>query len=326
LQGISKYRVTFSVGPNFAYDLCARKVTAEQRSRLDLRSWCWAGNGAEPIRPETLERFLACFEPCGFQAATFCPGYGLAEATLKVTGGSLGDHLRFLTVDAEALEQHQVVPRADRGAAGTRTLVSCGRVALETRVRIVDPESCIECPEDSVGEIWVSGPTVAAGYWNRPFETEETFRARLADGDEGPYLRTGDLGFLHEDNLYVTGRLKDVIIIDGANHYPQDIEHTVETSHPAVRPGCCAAFSVEGERAEQVVVAVEVNGAPLKETESKTIISAIRRAISERHDLRVHKICLILPRTIHKTSSGKLQRHACRHAFLSGALELVAAG
>lgn len=326
LHGISKYRVTFSVGPNFAYDLCARKVTPEQRSRLDLSSWCWAGNGAEPIRPETLERFLACFGPCGFHPATFCPGYGLAEATLKVSAGSVGDHLRFLTVDAEALAQHRVVPRADRGAPGTRTLVSCGQVAFGTRVRIVDPECCTARPADQVGEIWVSGPTVAAGYWNRPIETEETFRARLADSDAGPFLRTGDLGFLHEGSLYVTGRLKDVIIVDGANHYPQDIEHTVETSHPAVRPGCSAAFAVDGETSEHVIVVAEVNGAPLGASEAKSILSAIRRAVRDRHDLRVHKICLILPRTIHKTSSGKLQRHACRNAYLGNTLELVAVG
>lgn len=322
LRAISNYKATHSVAPNFGFDLCTRKVTPEQRAGLDLTSWQVAGNGSEPIRPETLERFAETFKPCGFTWKAFGPGYGLAEATLKVSVTHTNDDPVFLPVLADELERHRVV-EATKPGDNVRTLVSCGNTALETRVLIVDPQSCLQCSPDTVGEIWVAGPTVAQGYWRRPETTEAIFNARLADTGEGPFLRTGDLGFVKNGHLYVTGRIKDMIIIDGANHYPQDIEVTVEKCHPAIRPGCVIAFSVDDNRQERLVVVAEA-GIATGDSESKQVAAAVRKAVAENHDLRVHKVCLIAPRSITKTSSGKLQRQACRAAFLDGTLELLA--
>ncbi|HRK35458.1 MAG TPA: fatty acyl-AMP ligase, partial [Candidatus Hydrogenedentes bacterium] len=226
LQAISKYRATFSCAPNFAFDLCTRKVTAEQKASLDLSCWYVAGNGSEPIRPETLDRFAEAFRECGVTHKLFKPGYGLAEATLKVCGTRPDEMLWTLSVSAEALERHRVII-TEPGAPGSRTLVGNGRSHLQTRSIIVDRDTGIQCKPDTVGEIWVDGPTIAKGYWNRPEITEEIFNARLADTGEGPFLRTGDMGFLHDGVVYVTGRIKDLIIVGGANHYPQDIEITV---------------------------------------------------------------------------------------------------
>lgn len=324
LRAISKYRATYSVAPNFAFDLCTRKVTPEQRATLDLSCWRVAGNGSEPIRPETLERFAETFRECGVTWELFKPGYGLAEATLKVSGTRPDETTWLLSVDAEQLEKHRVV-LTERGAPNSRTLVGCGRTHLQTRTIIVDRETGIQCKPDTVGEIWVSGPTVAKGYWNRPDVTEATFRARLSDTGEGPFLRTGDLGFIHDGVIYVTGRIKDMIIIDGANHYPQDIEVTAEKSHAAVRPGCVIAFSVEENGVERLVVVAEAAGLPDGDA-ARPVIAAVRKAVANEHDLRVHKVCLIQPRTINKTSSGKLQRQACKQGFLSGTLDMIAQG
>ncbi len=322
LRAISRYKATHSCAPNFAYDLCTRKITPEQRATLDLGSWRSAGNGAEPIRPETLERFAETFRSCGFRWDALHPGYGLAEATLMVsTTAKLKPML--LPVVASELERHRVV-EAKAPGDDVRTLVGCGRTCHDTRVIIVDPESCIQCSPDTVGEIWVSGTTVADGYWNRPEETEETFHARLADTDEGPFLRTGDLGFVKHGFVFVTGRIKDMIIVDGLNHYPQDIEHTVERSHSAIRPGCCAAFSLDIDGQEKLAVIAEA--VLPQDGDGKDVISAVRRAIAENHDLRVHRVCLIAPRTIDKTSSGKIQRRANRKRFLTNTLEVLTTG
>ncbi|MBX7255251.1 MAG: fatty acyl-AMP ligase [Candidatus Hydrogenedentes bacterium] len=336
LRAISKFRATTSVAPNFAYDLCVRKITPEQRDVLDLSSWRSAGNGAEPVRPETLERFYNTFKQCGFRWRAITPGYGLAEATLEVSQTSHEEGPTFLPIKSDELERHRAV-EAQKPGPGVRVLVSCGRPSKDTRVIIVDPESCLQCTPDTVGEIWVAGPTVAQGYWRRAEDTRETFQACLADSGEGPFLRTGDLGFMKDGYLFVTGRIKDMIIIDGFNHYPQDIERTVELSHSAVRPGCCAAFSIEEGGQERLIVVSEVaetvqrdvsasadSGQTQGMVEPKEVITAIRRAVSECHDLRVFKVCLIEPRSIHKTTSGKIQRQACRSAFLDGVHRVVA--
>ena len=322
LRAMSRYKATYTCAPNFAYDLCVKKTTPEQRAALDLSNWQSASNGAEPIRPETLERFAETFKSCGFCWNVFSPGYGLAEATLKVSSTPIDEPPTLLPVLAEELEQHRVV-EAKAPCAGVRTLVGCGRTYLDTRVIIVDPESRLQCRPETVGEIWVSGTTVAQGYWNRPEDTRETFEARLGDTGEGPFLRTGDLGFVKHGIVFVTGRIKDMIIIDGLNHYPQDIERAVEVSHEAIRPGCCAAFSVEVNGEERLALVAEAslgNG-----VDAKSVIGAIRRAISEEHDLRVYKVCLIAPRSIDKTSSGKIQRQSTRKGFLDGSLEVLAA-
>jgi acyl-CoA synthetase (AMP-forming)/AMP-acid ligase II len=336
LQAMSRYRATHSVAPNFAYDLCARKVTEAQRATLDLSNWRVAVNGAEPIRQETLNHFADCFAPCGFRRSTFYPGYGLAEATLKVTGGRISEEFVTCSAAAAALEQHRLEECAP-GVVDARRLVSCGRPMLDVRVACIHPERLTQCAPDEVGEIWVSGPSVARGYWNRPAETQQVFHAYPRDNAGVSYLRTGDLGFLKDGELYVTGRIKDLIIIGGANHYPQDIELTLERSHPVLRPGNCAAFSIEAEGAERLVVAAEVErhirpahaGAHgvaggrtrLPQPDRDEIVRAIQRAVAEDHELEVYRVVLLKAGTIPKTSSGKIQRQACRRRYLAAELE-----
>lgn len=315
LQAISDYRATMSGAPNFAYDLCVRKVSPEVRSRLDLSSWINAFNGSEPVFHETLERFAATFADCGFRRETFYPCYGLAEGTLYVSGGKVDEVPVVKTFEAAALEKHRAVP-IDRGRTGGRSLVSCGNNLSDQRIAIVEPESLTECLEGEVGEIWVSGPSVAQGYWGRPQQTEETFQAYLPQTGEGPFLRTGDLGFILEGELFITGRLKDLIIIDGQNHYPQDIELTVEKSHFALRLGCCAVVSIDLEGRERLVVAAELERCH-QNVDRSEIVKAIRQAVAEQHELRVDHIWLLDPGGIPKTSSGKIQRHACRAGFLA---------
>ena len=342
LQAVSKYKATISGGPNFAYELCVRKITAEQRSALDLSSWKLAYDGAEPVRADTLKRFATAFASCGFHPSSFYPCYGLAEATLLVSGGLVKDEPILRTTPVEPLEHNGngVAESSDR-CGSVRTLVGCGHAVADTRIVIVNPESLTVCAPGEIGEIWVSAPNVAQGYWNRPDETEITFHAYLADTGEGPFLRTGDLGFLGDGELFVTGRLKDLIIIGGRNLYPQEIELTVQQSHPAVRPARCAAFSVEVADEERLIVAAEVepryasnrhlangnvNGTshphlnghlPLDVDE---LVRAIRRAVAEEHDVRVHAVLLLRAGSIPTTSSGKLQRSACQAGFLDGTL------
>ncbi|HEU4873754.1 MAG TPA: AMP-binding protein, partial [Pyrinomonadaceae bacterium] len=319
LQAISRYGVTHSGGPNFAYDLCVRRIDESQRASVDLSTWCVAYNGAEPVRHETLERFAAAFASCGFRPAAFYPAYGLAEATLKVTGGRRGVGPVYCTVNAPALEQHRILS-AEIGASDSRTLVGCGRAALGTEVVIVNPETLVRCASDEVGEIWVCGPGVAAGYWNRPEETESTFNARLTNG--GRFLRTGDLGFVRDGELFITGRLKDLIIIRGRNHYPQDIERAVQISHPALKPDGGAAFSVEFENEERLVVVQEID--TRRKHEAPAIIETTREAISEEFEIQPAAVVLIRSGTLPKTSSGKVRRSRCREDFLNNSLSVIA--
>ncbi len=253
LQAISDFKAQFSCGPNFGYDLCVQKVTTEQRSALDLSHWSIALTGAEPIRSETMSRFAEAFAPCGFRQDAFYPAYGLAEATLVVSSGDKAARPSVHAVQKPALAQHQVVP-AQPDDADAQNLVGCGHAWLGQQIRIVDPANCLPCEPGQVGEVWVAGPSVAQGYWQKPAATAQTFEAYLADSGEGPFLRTGDLGCLRDGDLLITGRLKDMMVIRGGNYYPQDIEETVEQSHAALRPGCGAAFSVEVEGEERLVV------------------------------------------------------------------------
>jgi len=321
LQAISRLQVTHSGGPNFAYDLCVRTISEEQLTALDLSSWRVAYNGAEPVRAESLERFAARFASCGFRRTAFYPAYGLAEASLKVTGGSSAQEPVFVVTQGDALKQNRVVEVKADDAQAT-ILVSVGRPSLGTSVRIVDPETRKECSPNQIGEIWIAGPSVANGYWNRPEETKETFHAYLADSGDGPFLRSGDLGFFNNHELYVTGRLKDLIIIRGLNHYPQDIELTVDVSNAFLRPGCGAAFSVEVESEERLVVVQELGRR--QPPDVATVIADVRRAIAEQHELQTYAVVLVRLGTVPKTSSGKVQRRACRAAFLAGELEVVA--
>ncbi|MDX6694359.1 MAG: hypothetical protein QOF02_1962 [Blastocatellia bacterium] len=321
LEAISRYRGTTSGGPNFAYDLCARKVTPEQIAELDLSSWSVAFNGAEPVRQETLERFAATFASCGFRREAFYPCYGLAEATLFVSGGLKGEPPVVKAFSREALEQNLAVETIADEEPASR-LVGCGHAWSEQRILIADPGSLSECAPGQVGEIWVAGPSVTQGYWNKPSETEGSFTARLSNTLEGSYLRTGDLGFLHDGELFVTGRLKDLIIIRGVNHYPQDIELTVERSHPSLRAGCGAAFSIEVDGDERLAIVQEVEKRP--GADMSVVIESICRSVAAEHEVQVSIVKLIKPHSILKTSSGKIRRQACRAALLEEQLRVLA--
>lgn len=324
LQAISRYKATHSGAPNFAYDLCVRKTTPEQRSSLDLSSWHMTLNGAEPVRADTIDKFTEAFKPCGFDLATFCPGYGLAEATLVVAGVQNKKVPCFYNVQLEALGQNEIID--GKSQEKVQTFVAHGQLGIDTKVVIVAPESLTKCPPGKVGEIWVSGSTIAQGYWQRTEETKQTFGAYLVDTKEGPFLRTGDLGFMKDDELFITGRLKDVIIIRGQNHYPQDLEATVEQSHPALRPSCGAALTVEVKGEERLVVVQEVERTWLRKLDIQMVERAIRKAVVQQHDLHVYAIALIKTASIPKTSSGKIQRGVCRAKFLEGSLDILVSG
>ena len=332
LRAISKYEASHTAAPNFAYDLCVERISEEQRAALDLSHLVVSMNAAEPVRAYTMRRFAEVFAPAGFRSRAFCPAFGMAESTLKATATCRSEESVFTEVYAADLGRHWAVSpdsakRDGVGKIGSRqtlTLVSSGHAVGTTRVVAVDPETREQCPENRVGEIWVSGPIVAKGYWNRPEETAETFGGRLVGSDEGPFLRTGDLGFIRDGECYVTGRLKDVIIIRGINHYPQDIELTVQESHPALRPDCGAAFSVEVGGEERLVVVQEVRRTFLRDADPVEISSAVRRAILDVHELQVHSIALLRTASILKTSSGKIQRQACKAHYLENQFPIVA--
>jgi acyl-CoA synthetase (AMP-forming)/AMP-acid ligase II len=304
LQAITRFGGTHSAAPNFAYDHCARRVKPDDLASLDLSQWRVAVNGAEPVRSDTIDRFCAAFAPAGFRRSTFAPGYGLAEATLKVTAAQAGDGPDVMTLDG-------------------RSFVGCGSPILETRVSIVDPATQTTLAEGETGEIWVRGSSVAAGYWGRPEESPATFAATTAEG-EGPFLRTGDLGFVRAGQLYVAGRIKDVIIIRGQNYHPQDLEMTVERSGAAVRAGSGAAFAIERDGEERLVIAYEIERG-LDAADRRTQVDVIRAAIASEHDLHVHDVVLLRAGTAPKTSSGKIRRGASRAAYCDGTLERLPA-
>ncbi len=321
LQAISRYRVTVSGGPNFAYDLCNKKVTEEQIDELDLSSWTLAFNGAEPVRGRTLERFVQKFGRCGFRSEAFYPCYGMAETTLMVTGGQRELAPLRLSFDDRQLGRGIAQPVA-AGQPGHRELVGCGSAAEHHEVIIVDPETCEPLEDGRVGEIWVHGPSVCLGYLDKPELNAATFQARLRNAGTGRYLRTGDLGFRYQGQLFVNGRIKDLVIIRGVNRYPQDIEVTVEHAHPLVRTGSAAAFAVDGDADELLVIVAEVERVASSDWEG--VIQAIRERVALAHDVSPDAVVLIRAGSIPKTSSGKIQRHACREGFLADSLIPVA--
>ena len=322
LQAISRYRATTSGGPDFAYQLCARKITQAQLASLDLSSWSVAFIGAEPVRAETIEQFASTFAPCGFRREAFYPCYGMAETTLIVSGGLKTEAPVLRSLKASCLAQNQIV-ESQTATEDSRSIVGCGRSLKDQTVLVVAPETKTECAFERVGEIWVAGPSVALGYWQRPQETEQAFRAYLADTNEGPFLRTGDLGFVSQGELYITGRIKDTIIIRGQNHYPTDIERTVENSHPALRPSCGAAFGVEIKGRERLVVVQEVERSYLRRLDTKEVVGQLRQAVAWQHGLEVYAAVLVKTGSIPKTSSGKIRRYACRAGFEAGSLKVV---
>jgi acyl-CoA synthetase (AMP-forming)/AMP-acid ligase II len=332
LEAISHFRATISGGPDFSYDLCVRRVRRGQAEslgsgRLDLSSWRVAFCGAEPVRQATLQAFSEAFRASGFSCQAFLPCYGLAEATLYVTGAPAAQQYRSLTVDSAALEADRVVPVAADHEHGIN-LVSCGRPSgPPSQVVIVDPRDRTGLGEGRVGEIWISGPHVALGYWNREALTAETFGCHLADQpDRGSFLRTGDLGFLSAGELFVTGRLKDLIILGGCNHYPQDIEATVERCHPRIRPGSCAAFSIELDGRERLAVLLkaEVKGleSDSRELLLDELVDAIVKGVARSHGVRTGFIGILKAGSIARTSSGKVARWSCRRMLRDGVLSM----
>jgi acyl-CoA synthetase (AMP-forming)/AMP-acid ligase II len=327
LEAISEYQATTSGGPNFAYDLVCRTATPEKLEQLDLSSWDVAFSGAEPVRWDTLKRFAEIFGPCGFKPEAFYPCYGMAETTLFISGGHKHQTPNILWVDPVALEHNQVIQTQETSLANnpqsrkTRSLVSCGFPWLADEVMIVDPQELTPRDADQVGEILVSGKGVGLGYWDKPEDTETTFRVYVEG--RGPYLRTGDLGFLQDGELYITGRIKDMMILWGRNRYPQEIEATLDTCHPAIRAGHSAAFSVETELGEQLIIAAEIERRYLRNLNVEEVVNAIRQAIAEQNTVDVFAIVLLKTTTIPKTTSGKIQRRACRTKFLEGSLDSV---
>jgi acyl-CoA synthetase (AMP-forming)/AMP-acid ligase II len=323
LQAISKYKITTSGGPNFAYDLLCQKVTDEQRASLDLSHWSVAFSGAEPVRAETLAKFAELYEPCGFKKEAFYPCYGMAEVTLFITGGHAENYPTISHLDQTALTEDQVVVIAP-AHPNSKAVVSCGHTWLGDEIIIVDPETKTQCASDRVGEIWAAGKGIGIGYWQRQEQTQSTFQATLVDNPNKTYLRTGDLGFIKDGELYITGRIKDMMILWGRNHYPQHIEETVETCHPALRLNHGAAFSVEVNGEEQLVIAHEINRADLRNLNAEEVIGAIRLAVGEQNLANVFAVALLKTGSIPKTSSGKIQRRACQSMFLDGTLNTVA--
>lgn len=323
LQMISRYRVRVSGAPNFAYDLCLRQVTDEQMALLDLSCWEVAYNGAEPIRADTLRRFVARFKACGLRPTAPYPCYGMAETTLIATGGHAYQAPRIRTVDGVALEQG-IAHDVPEDTPGARSLVGVGRVLVAGDIRIVDPDTLIPCPPNRVGEIWLTGPHIAQGYWRNPDATQRDFQARLSDSDAGPFLRTGDLGLMDNDGeLYITSRLKDLIIIRGRNFIPADIEQVVEKAHPALCENGVAAFSVTVEGQETLNLVAEITKDGENDLAVDELAQAIRTQVLAAFDLKVERIAFIRRAKLPRTTSGKIQRRTCQRQFLAGDLTLL---
>lgn len=350
IQELSELKATVTSAPNFAYELCARKVTEEQLKSLDLTALTMANVGAEPVRADSLQKFSDKFRVCGFNSKAFHPAYGMAEATLVIS--SEGSRLQppvVLELNKAAIEENKVVLDTS-GNSQKLTLVGAGKPMFEMMVEIVDPQTMNRLSEGQVGEIWVSGPSVAQGYWNLPEETKRDFQAIIANTGQGPFLRTGDLGFKKDGELFITGRIKDMIIIHGKNYYPNDIELSVEMAHAPVRPGCVAAFSIEVHGEEKVIVVAEVErrfklsdsaniaktvqlrvrsilpgfdpNTPIEFNEAEAAQN-IRKNVRELSDVALHALVLIEAGSLPKTSSGKVQRLATKDAFLKNQLKVV---
>jgi len=322
LQAISDYGASVSGAPNFAYDLCLRKVDPQTRAKLDLSRWRVAFCGAEPVEAETLRRFADAFAPCGFREEAFYPCYGLAETTLLATGGDCNTPPRILNVSrSRLLNEGIAVPTNFNG--DHRALVSCGRPIHDEQLVIVDGTTRDRCPPGKVGQIWIKGPNVASGYWRRDGENDSTFAARIAGSQEGPFLRTGDLGFVIDDQLYVTGRQKELLIVRGRNHYPRDLERTMQTAHECLLPMAGTAFSIDAQDGEEIVLVQEVDRA-FRSINLDQVIHTIRRVVAEEHEVEIHAVVLIRQASLPRTTSGKLRRHVCRQRYLDGDLKTLA--
>jgi acyl-CoA synthetase (AMP-forming)/AMP-acid ligase II len=336
LRAISHYNIANTASPNFGYEYSTRRIKPEECGGLDLSHWVIAGNGGEPVLQQTLEAFSKKFGPYGFRPQTFMPCYGMAESVLFVAGlKSMSEPPKVLTLSATDLETHTVSVLADNEPGG-RNIVSCGSPGSGHQVIAVDPVTLTRAKPNHIGEMWVKGPSVPGAYWGLPEESAATFEGYLADTKEGPFLRTGDLGMVADGEIYLTGRLKDLIIIAGRNHYPSDIELTVQQSGAPVRPGACAAISEPVNGAEELVIIAEVDERKLPadalsggmESESMdefwaSAVKTIRGAVSMWHGLSVQSVVFVKPRSLEKTSSGKPRRRHYQKLFLKGDLDVV---
>jgi acyl-CoA synthetase (AMP-forming)/AMP-acid ligase II len=328
LSAISRYKAEVAGGPNFGYDLCVSRFRPERMEGVDLSRWRLAFNGAEPVRAETLRRFAQTFAPYGFDRRALYPCYGMAEGTLLLSGGRREADPVITPLDRRSLHQQgQAAPATvgiDRAAPAEHfEAVGCGAELPGERLAIVDPETRREVAPGRVGEIWAAGPHIAQGYWKNEAATTETFRAHIAETGEGPFLRTGDLGFMLDGELYIAGRLKDVIIIRGENYYPQDIEATAASAHPALRPGFGAAFTIEAgdNQEEKLVIVHEVERTWRNKIDTDTLAELVRQAVVAEHELGVYAVIFIRPGTLPKTSSGKVRRRLTRQLYLDSELE-----
>jgi acyl-CoA synthetase (AMP-forming)/AMP-acid ligase II/acyl carrier protein len=324
LKAITRYRGTMCGAPNFAFDLCVEKIPASELAAIDLRSWRVAYNSAEPVKAATLHAFARHFAPCGFKSEAFYPCYGMAEATVFIAGGDSDAQPAVVTVDRNKLADFRLEPVEDKDPAATR-IVGCGTAFAPHDVKIVDPENGTEVSAGGVGEIWFSGPSVSPGYWNLDEISAETFGQRIVgSASENTYLRTGDLGAMWQGELFVTGRMKDLIILRGRNYYPQDIEASTAGAHEAIRAGCCAAFSLVEDGDERLVVVAEIEREYFRALDADAVTSAIRRRIFADHEVNADRVVLLKPYRIPVTSSGKIQRRQTRQMLLDGELEIVA--
>ena len=327
LRAIHHYRAEVGCSPNFGFDLCVSRYRADQMQDVDLSTWKVALNGAEPVHAETIRRFSETFAGHGFNPNAAFPAYGMAEATLLIAGGRRGADYVMRTVSRSALQAHAVSVPVD--PADLQTLVGCGHALINERIAIVEPESCKRLSSTQVGEIWVNGPNVARSYWRNPEASRTNLNAQIAGDDDGAnWLRTGDLGFLDEaGELFITGRIKDLIIIRGINHYPQDIEHTVQALHPALRQNCGAAFSVPDDLGEETLVVVqEVERTERNRIDPVEMTGLIRQGVTDQHELFARHIMLIRPGSLPKTTSGKIQRSLTRRLWLERRLDELTAG
>jgi acyl-CoA synthetase (AMP-forming)/AMP-acid ligase II len=309
LRAIDEYGGTHCYSPNFGYDLSVDRSTEDERAELDLSSMRVLVNAAEPVRRHTRDRFLDAFAPSGLSREAHTPAYGLAEATVLVSAVPGDTPGRVVTVDAAALERHELIFSTGEGGQ-TRELCTDGVIGAGFDARIVDPVTCEELTAGRIGELWLRGPSVSPGYWRRPEMTEETFGGMTSKGD-GPFLRTGDLGFMSEGEFVICGRAKDLIVIHGRNLYPQDIELAAEFAHEAVRSGGTAAFSIDDGGHERLVVVAEVNGEPDEDEVHRAVTSAVLREF----ELNVEDVLLVEPFKVPKTASGKKQRSATRRLW-----------
>ena len=323
LSLITKHRAVVSGGPNFAYEHCVNRIDQTQMQGLDLTSWKLAFNGSEPIQAETMARFSRAFAPSGFRHDSHFPCYGMAETTLMISGCSPKKEPTTRRVAEEALAQHRIALQTD-SQGKSRLLVSSGPPAKGLMVEVVHPQTRQRCKPLEVGEIWVQGPSVAQGYWDQPQLTRHSFKAQIEDDPHGGlFLRTGDLGFVLEGEIYITGRSKDLIILRGRNLYPQDIERAVQVNVPGMRKGAGAAFTVEGEGEQKLVIAQEVSRTHLRKIDVDRAMNQIRLAVFKHQEVRVHTVVLVSPGGCPKTTSGKIRRSACRNLFLKKQLPII---